>query len=150
MAENDVIRLEIPGPPRGTARARTRIVTPAGGKAFASVYTDSKTRSEGGAVRMFAANAMNGRPPLEGPLELRMTAFFPIPASWSGKKSVKALAGLIAPTGKPDFDNLAKMACDGMNKIVFKDDAQIVSAHCWKLFSDRPRVVIEIRSLTKE
>jgi Holliday junction resolvase RusA-like endonuclease len=146
MADGDVIRVEIPGPPRGTARARTRIVTPSGGKAFASVYTDAKTRSEGGAVRMFAANAMNGRAPLEGPLELRMTAYFPIPASWSGKKSIRALAGEIYPTGKPDMDNVYKMLADGMNKIVFRDDAQIVSAHCWKMFSDRPRVVCEIRA----
>src|SRR5271156_4023786 len=106
------VRFVIPGPPKPLQRNRHRIVKKKDGGQFIANYLPSESRSEQGAVRMFAAQAMAGRPPLEGPLELRMTAFMPIPASWSAKKQRQAMEGAIFPTGRPDADNLVKLVLD--------------------------------------
>lgn len=41
--------------------------------------------------------------------------------------------------GRPDWDNLAKLATDALNGLAYKDDAQIVDAHVTKIMPD-PRV----------
>ncbi len=143
-------RFEVPGVPRGQERNRHRIATGKGGRQFVANYLPKQTRAEQAAVRLFAQQAMEGRPPLEGPIELRMTAYMPIPASWSQKKQAMALAGIILPTGRPDFDNLAKSIADGIRQIAIKDDAQVVSAHLWKRYSDRPRAVVELRCMGQQ
>lgn len=141
------IRFVIPGPPKPLQRNRHRIVKKKGGGQFIANYLPAESRSEQGAVRMFAALAMAGRPPLEGPLDLRMTAFMPVPPSWSQKKQRAALDGMVYPTGKPDGSNLVKLAEDAMLGVCFRDDSQIVSLHVWKAYSERARTVVEIRSL---
>ncbi len=64
---------------------------------------------------------MNGQPPLEGALELLVTATFPVPTSWSRRKREAALAGTFPHVTKPDCDNLLK-CIDALNQIVFVDD----------------------------
>lgn len=141
------VRFEVPGQPKPLQRNRHRIIKKKDGGQFIANYLPAESRSEQGAVRMFAAQAMAGRPPLDGPLELRMTAFMPIPASWSGVKCRQALEGALLPAGRPDLDNMMKLILDGMQKIAIREDSQIVSAYIWKRYSDRPRVVVEIRCL---
>lgn len=51
------------------------------------------------------------------------------------------------PIVMPDFDNFEKFICDCMNKIVFKDDKQIVSCRSDKRYSDQPRTEILIQEL---
>lgn len=53
-------------------------------------------------------------------------------------------AGAIRPTKKPDIDNIAKICLDGLNKIAFVDDSQIVSLIVEKWYCETPRVEIEI------
>lgn len=141
------IRIEVPGPPRGAERARSRIVTPRGKPSFITTYTPAQTRSEQSAIRLFAAQAMEGRAPLAGAIDLRVSAFFPVPASWSNRKREAALNDQIRPTGRPDFDNIAKLICDSLKGITWVDDAQITEAHVWKRYSDKPRIVVDIRSV---
>ena len=93
-----------------------------------------------------AAQVMGGAPPLEGPVELRVTIYLPIPASWSRKRQQLALDGLLLPTTKPDWDNAAKIT-DAVNGILWRDDSQVTDAHIFKRYSDRPRVVIEVRPI---
>ncbi len=40
------------------------------------------------------------------------------------------------PTVKPDIDNYEKMIFDGLNGLIWEDDAQIVSVDSWKNYSD--------------
>lgn len=137
------IRFVVPGKPVAKGRPRSRIVQPKGGKAFVAHYTPKKTESEEGAIRFFAQQAMGDLPPLTGPLTIRMTAYVPIPTGWSKKKTADAISGMIVPTGKPDYDNYAKMQ-DGINGVVWVDDAQIVDAHIYKRYSDKPRLVVVV------
>jgi len=141
------IRVEVPGEPKGWQRAGKRVVRNKAGRHVAVSYTQDQTRAEQGAIKWFANVAMQGRAPLEGPLDLRVTAFLPIPSSWSARKQQQAGAGLIWPTGKPDFDNLTKLVCDAVNKLIWRDDAQVVRATVWKLYDVRPRLVFEVRRL---
>lgn len=141
-AEGELFTLTftVPGAPRGKRAPQAANI---GGHAM--MFTDAKTRSELGAIKMFAAEAMKGQKPYDGAVILRLCAYRPIPASLSKKKTAAALAGEIAPTTKPDLDNYYKMV-DALNKVVWIDDAQIVTAVVHKRYSDQPRLVIDVRS----
>lgn len=133
------VHFVVPGAPRGKERPRIGKV---GGHAVA--FTPPKTRSEEGAIRMFASAAMAGRPPMEGPLELRLLARYPIPQSWSKKKQEKALKGELKPVVKPDLDNVIKIQKDSMNVIIWKDDSQVVRILAEKQYSETPNVEIYV------
>lgn len=69
------------------------------------------------------------------PLILEIIVNFDIPSSFSKVKRKKALEGEIYPTKKPDFDNIAKIVADALNKIAYKDDKQIVESHIYKRYN---------------
>lgn len=146
MSGDDVIRFELPGVPTGKGRPRSRLVKPKDRASFISHYTPEKTEKYERSLQGVAGQAMAGRAPLDGPIELTVTSYMPIPQSWSLKKQREARAGTLRPTGKPDWDNLAKV-CDALNQVVFRDDAQVVDGHVHKVYSDRPRMMIEVRSV---
>lgn len=131
-----VIRLD--GEPKGKGRPR---FSRKNGVAF----TPTPTRNYEAALRMAAQVAMVGKVPLAGPLRIQISANFSIPQSWSKKKQAAALMGEIRPTGKPDFDNLAKTA-DALNKIVWNDDAQVVDASITKHYTDKPHLSILVHA----
>jgi Holliday junction resolvase RusA-like endonuclease len=65
--------------------------------------------------------------PLECPIKLTLVAVFPIAKSWPKWRRVLAAIGKLWHVGKPDLDNVIKIACDGLNEIIWKDDSQV----CW-------------------
>lgn len=127
------IRFSVPGEPRGWARARTQ------GSRF---FTDTKTRSEKQAVAAWAIEA--GAVVVEGPVDLRLTAYLRIPKSASKKLRADMLSGAERPTKKPDGDNLAKLTMDALNGVCWRDDVQVVDLTVRKFWSDVPRLEIEI------
>lgn len=142
-----VIRVVVPGPPRPLERNRHRIVTPRGKPSFVGSYLPTKSRNEKAVIRDFAAQAMAGRSPIEGPIDLRIAAYMPVPASWSHKKRALAISGGIRPAVGIDFDNIMKLAADAFKHVVWRDDSQVTDAVIWKRYSDRPRIVIEVRPI---
>jgi Holliday junction resolvase RusA-like endonuclease len=74
-------------------------------------------------------------------------AIFGVPASWPLSKRDKALAGLLWPTGTPDYDNVAKIACDALNGIAFVNDSQIVKATVEKRYGEDSMLKVEISPL---
>ena len=90
---------------------------------------------------------MEHNAPIEGPVLLVVTAYYAVPKSWSKKKRMDALNGHIRPVVKPDLSNIVKAIEDGMNKIVYKDDSQIVSVTLAKYYDINPRVEVEVRGL---
>ncbi len=85
--------------------------------------------------------------PIEGPVELHVKAFLPIPSSWSKKKQRQARDGEILPTVKPDADNIFKNISDCMDKVFFKDDKQICFLSVHKYYSINPRWEIELNEI---
>lgn len=90
---------------------------------------------------------MKGRKPLEGPLAVRIFVMLPVPKSWSNKQRDAALTGMTRPISRGDFDNYAKAVCDSLNKIVYLDDSQIVTALIVKEYAERPGIIAEIFEL---
>ena len=139
----DPIIIRLPGPPMGKGRHRSRVVVVAGKAPRAQQYADPKTQSYEGALRMVASAAMRGRAPLAGPLCVAVYAYMPIPKSFSKKKRADALAGLVRPEVKPDWDNIAKCS-DAFNGIVWGDDASVVEGFVRKAYAEVPALVFRI------
>ena len=133
------ITFTIPGEPVGKGRPRFS----AAGK-FPRAYTPEKTASYENLVKFAAELAMRGKPPTTDPVSVTIQAFFPVPQSWSGRKHALATLGQIFPAKKPDADNIAKIICDSLNCIAWRDDAQVVSLTVEKHYAECPRVEVEI------
>jgi Holliday junction resolvase RusA-like endonuclease len=146
VAEGDAFHLvfTVPGPARGKGAGRVGKI---GDRPM--VFTDSKTRHEMSAIRVFASQAMGNRPPYPGPVVVRMCAYREVPKGWSARKRAAALAGDLVPVSRPDCTNHAKMD-DALNRLVWVDDAQIVTYVIHKRYSDRPRLVVDIRSAEQQ
>lgn len=143
-----VIKFELPGVPVPKGRPRSTIIRPRNGKPpFISIYTPKETILYERALAQIGRVAMGVRPPLEGPLQVTIVAWMPIPESWSGVKRLKAQNGEIRPSGKPDYDNFAKIVGDALNQIVWEDDSQIVDGQCVKMYSRNPRLTVEVIEL---
>lgn len=131
--------VELAGPPRGKGRPRFS-------KFSARPHTPQATRSYEQDLGWAARTAMQGHPPLDGPISVSVIAILPVPASWAKRKRAAALTGQLRPTGKPDFDNIAKML-DAFNRIVWRDDSQIVSGRVCKMYGPDPKLRVAIASL---
>jgi Holliday junction resolvase RusA-like endonuclease len=124
----------IPGDPIPFARA---------GSNKGRRFTPKKQGDFMGVVKLFAQRAMAGKPPLEGPISVRVRAVYLTPASWSQKRKDAARW----KTSKPDADNIVKILKDAMNTIVFRDDAQVAVLHVQKIYGPVAGVTVEVASL---
>ena len=123
------IAFTVAGPPRGKGRPR--------GTKTGHFYTDARTRSYEAVLRFAAQQAMAGRPPLAGAVNLALRVVFPIPPSWPKKRQSAALSGELRPTTKPDADNIVKLT-DALNGVVWVDDAQVVGLALEKHYGAAP------------
>ncbi len=131
-------RLTVHGEP--VAKGRPKLATVRG---RAMAFTPKKTRNYEDIVRHTAVREWNSAPVLRDvPIRLSAKFFRSIPASWSAKKQQAALAGLIRPITRPDWDNLGKSITDALNGVVYLDDALIVSSTVEKFYAVEPRVEI--------
>jgi len=133
-----LIAFEIPGEAIG--KARVRFV-----RATGRTFTPAKTQSFEAVVKTFAQRAMEGREPFAGPIRLEVRAVYLHPASWSLKKR----ANTDWKTSKPDFDNVAKLVSDAINKVVFIDDAQVAEATVQKKYGPVAKLVVVVTELSK-
>lgn len=129
-------RIEIPGVPISLKRPRF-----SEGKVYNSQAKEKKTISH------IIKNKW-GKFPVDGLVELTICYHLPIARSLSKKKK-DALKNELH-TVKPDLDNLVKWTLDCMNKIVFKDDCQVSTIACRKVFDDNPKTTILIEWPDKE
>lgn len=115
---------------------------------FVRSYTPAKTTNYENLVKLSYLEACGGEPCLlEGEVSMRIDAFFPIPKSTSKKKKEQMLTGEIRHTKRPDIDNLCKSILDGLNKIAFLDDSQIVHLIANKYYSEQSRVEVMIEEV---
>ncbi len=130
--------IELPGEPVPKGRPRF---------AKGHVYTPARTAAYERALGWAAKAVMGNRKPLEGPLRLSVTAFMGIPQSWPMTRHLDALAGLIRPVGKPDWDNFGKVASDAIQGIAYLDDSQIVTGTVSKLYAATPALRVEVEPI---
>jgi Holliday junction resolvase RusA-like endonuclease len=124
------VTFKIIGNPHAKGRPR---FSRAGG--FVKTYTDAKTKSYEELVTFSAKQAMGSSEPIKTSLDAFLFFSIPIPKSYSKKRTEACLSGLERPM-KKDLDNLCKSVLDGMNRIVYEDDGQIVSLHCTKFYGE--------------
>jgi Holliday junction resolvase RusA-like endonuclease len=134
-ATTAAIEFVVPGELVPWARAR-------GGKTVPH-YTPSKQANYMTALKLICSTAMKGAPPLEGPIKLTLLACYPWPRAWSQKKRD---ANRWRWT-KPDYDNIGKIVGDALNKIAWRDDAQIADATVHKFFGETPGLAVRIERL---
>lgn len=132
------LTITIPGDMRGKGRPRFS----RRGK-FVGVHTDAKTANAETWVKCCAIEQV-GQPALEGPLRVSIDIAVSIPDSWSKKAKAAALLRTRHPTGKPDADNSCKLIFDALNKIVWKDDSQIVSLAVQKFYAAEPSTSLTV------
>ncbi len=86
------------------------------------------------------------RIPKGEPARLVVTAYFPIPKSFTKEQRQKIAEGKLFPAKKPDADNVLKLVGDALNGVAYDDDAQVVDARCLKRYSlnGQAYMVIEI------
>lgn len=125
----------VPGQPQGKGRAR---IVKIGG--FSRMATPEKTVAYEGLIAHVAHQAMNGKPPIEGPVFVTLQIRCQVPASWSQKKRLAAERGEVMHTTKPDADNVIKAVFDGCNGVVWRDDSQVVGMTVTKKYGPSPCV----------
>lgn len=133
------IKFTVPGEPVGKERPR---FDPRSGR----TYTPSKTTQYEKTVQDSFYLESKGRFYGEGAIQMKISAFYPIPKSASKIKKSAMTLGILRPTKKPDTDNVAKVIADSLNGIAYKDDAAIVEMHVEKWYSTSPRVEVVIES----
>lgn len=94
-----------------------------------------------------AKAAMGASKALEGALEAFIYVTFPVPASYSKKRTEACLNETEKHIKKPDLDNVVKSVIDGMDKIVFDNDSQIMSIHATKVYGEIAKVEVLVRQV---
>jgi Holliday junction resolvase RusA-like endonuclease len=134
----------VTGNPVGKGRPRA---TSRGG--FVRMYTDAKTLGFEAAVADEASTSMRGFEVFETPMQMQLSAYYPIPKSWSKKKRQMAIDGEIYPNVKPDLDNVLKAVLDALNGVVYVDDSQVINLVATKRYSTDPRVEVYVHEVLK-
>jgi Holliday junction resolvase RusA-like endonuclease len=136
-----VLTFTVPGQPQGKGRAK---IVKIGG--FTVMATPAKTVAYEGLIAHAASLAMDGAALLDGAVAVDMRIDMQVPVSWSNRKRAAAIAGSVFPTTKPDADNVLK-TLDGLNGVVWRDDAQVVDVRVVKRYAETPCLRVEIRPL---
>lgn len=139
-----IIRFTAVTAPHGKQRARS-VTLPNGRR---TSYTPKDTVAFENAIA-WACKAASKGAKFGGHVPLEMTSYLymPIPASLS-KKQQELLNGEWH-TSKPDGSNIIKSVEDALNDLLYKDDGQIAAGHFYKIYSDCPRVEVQISQLER-
>ena len=141
------LRFWVPGKPQ----AKERPVFGKDKNGRRVVYTPARTTGFEEAVqwcfleRARKQPSFTGDPVFNGPVEVSIRAVFSVAKSDSKKKKEMKLSGEIPCTQKPDCDNIAKAVLDGLNKVAYGDDRQVVKLSVSKEYGDETGVEISIR-----
>ena len=67
-----------------------------------------------------------------------------LPSSLSRRahRNTSRNSGEIRPDVKPDYDNIAKIVSDALNKVAYDDDKSIVDSTQRKFYGENPRTII--------
>ncbi len=112
---------------------------------FVQTYTPEKTAEYEKLVRLRFQNA--GGQITDKPVRVEITAFFTPPKSTRKRDKAEMLANRILPVKKPDCDNVAKIILDALNKIAYKDDAQVIELSVKKIYSEFAKVSVHIEEI---
>lgn len=112
------------------AQARTRYTS----RPYPHEYDPIEVKRFKRQVNAMATQKMQqlGLEPLNGALEVKMTAYRPIQKSISKIEHARRATGMSLPVVKPDADNYIKSFLDALNGVIWVDDALITDLHVKK------------------
>lgn len=134
------VKFTIEGDPQGKARPRFRKR-----RNKTTCYTPKKTVNYEELVKLeYMRQCKSHYFGDDTALSVSLVIWYPIAMRTRKDIKIDMLSGILKPTKKPDIDNVVKIICDSLNGVAYKDDAQIVEIHAYKLYSENPRVEVEI------
>ena len=141
MKREFTFRVEFDGKPPGEQRARTA-------KGF--FYTPPQTKKARKKIVIAAKAAGVEMIERGSPVAVEIYAYFPLLKSFSMKKRIAAINGLLYPVVKPDVDNILVLVLNALNKVAWYDDAQVVSVIKKKLYGHQGRLFVKISQLSTD
>ncbi len=138
------MRFVVDIPPTGKARPRmTR-----SGHVYTPKGTIDAEKAIALAFRMYGGECI----PKGVPVSLKVTAYFPVPKSFTKGQRQDIAKRRLFPTKKPDADNILKLVGDALNGVAYADDAQAVETICVKEYSlnGEAYMAIEVKEFTEE
>lgn len=135
--------LFIPGVPVAKGRPRFRR-----NGAYVIAYTPKKTHEAENTIAQAWKNAYGRLTLMEGPLELSIVAYMPLPKGASKKRLLAVSSSGEWHLVKPDSSNLGKLVEDALNGVAYADDSIVcVSAPIKVYAATTPGVYIRLREL---
>ena len=107
----------------------------------------SKAYKQMVAAKVRSYMKINGIQTITEPLAVYLNFYFTPPKSYTKKKLKLIEEGKLHYTKLPDADNLAKSVLDSCNKILFKDDSQIVELNIRKEYGKEDCVEVRLEVL---
>lgn len=109
----------VDGKPQGKQRPRFSRISK-------TVYTPNKTAKYEKQIAKAYTDAGGKCIPADCYVSVNVSAFFPVPKSYSKKKREDCLERRLRPDKKPDMDNILKVVLDALNRVAYVDDKQVV------------------------
>jgi len=107
-------------------------------------YTPAKTRDYEKRLAAVGSDKMVelGLDPITAPCKVHVLAQFEVPKSWSKKRREAAWLQEVFP-GRPDIDNVAKIALDSLDGVMFENDSQVYQLTATKKYG-APLIIVTI------
>jgi Holliday junction resolvase RusA-like endonuclease len=96
------------------------------------------------AIAKAAEEAMGGRKPWTGPVELRLSLEYRPPVKWTTARRTSTRWKITAPAAQ----NLVRLVLDGLTEVVFLEDEQVAVLHVSKTYAATAKTTITVRPLT--
>ena len=109
----------VDGKPQGKQRPRFSRISK-------TVYTPTKTAKYEKQIAKAYTDSGGKCIPADCYVSVNVSAFFPVPKSYSKKKREDCLERKLRPDKKPDMDNILKVVLDALNEVAYEDDKQVV------------------------
>lgn len=109
----------VDGKPQGKQRPRFSRISK-------TVYTPAKTSKYEKAIAKAYTDSGGKCIPADCYVSVSVSAFFPIPKSYTQGKRLACKHNVNRPDKKPDMDNILKVVLDGLNRVAYEDDKQVV------------------------
>lgn len=141
-----VLEFFVPGIPRPTGSKRAFPIHRANGTLGVAVSDMSGEAGKAWRTDLigFATIAMIGKEPFVcEPIAIELYIYLPRPKAHFGKKGLKANAPHWH-SNRPDATKILRGVEDALRGTIYRDDAQIVEQHVWKLYGSEPGVHISI------
>lgn len=100
------------------------------------VYTPQETLVAERSIKILVKNEMSKQQIAltEDMVCLKMIFYYALPRKLSERDRLLADMDMLYKATRPDIDNLAKLVCDALNGILYKDDNQVVKLICEKKY----------------